>query len=420
MSDQTIKLSVVFSDLPQKAAIDGNEHFIIYDQGKNKYVLASDLLDTTKERITELENNAITKQLGKFSTFADGHAAAAEQAVNAVKYPILAYSVVSTSMVVVQIKLSDTKVYQFLRSNGDEQFYRSVAIDGTSVTASDWVKYLRYEQEDAQTLKATTEQAATNKANISTNAANIASNAKNIATNTANIGTNKAAIEANTKKLVAHSEELDNHGKLIAANTESIKANADTIAEHTTKLEEQGKLIDTNTSGIATNKTAIEANATAIKSNADNITQNTEDIATNAESIKTNAEGIKANKEATETNATAIAELTEKVDEGRPTSLEVEAPEKITLGNLVKQSVQAKLLPENCEQNIIFIVDGQSVSVDPDGTINVKQSGISRIHVIPTQKTQLFKTIVLNVESPQMRLIGTNMRFTSANTIRLS
>lgn len=102
-----------------------------------------------------------------------------------------------------------------------------------------------------------------------------------------------------------------------------------------------------------------------------------------------------------------------------PTELEVEAPARITRGNLAAQYVKATILPEACEQNIIYQTDGDSIHMEPDGQITVKGTGKTRIHVIPLEKTKLYKTVVVDVTEPWMRKVGSVMRFDTSGNIRL-
>ncbi len=103
-----------------------------------------------------------------------------------------------------------------------------------------------------------------------------------------------------------------------------------------------------------------------------------------------------------------------------PTSLEVVAPSRITKGNVNAQYVKATILPEECEQNIIYQTDGDSIHMEPDGQITVKGTGKTRIHVIPLEKTKLYKTVVVDVTEPWMRMTTAKaMRFDSTGNIRL-
>lgn len=160
MADNVIKLSAVLDALPQKTSLSGTEKIVISDAGANKYVTADDLkapiaeqitsvkgdLTSLSSRLTNVEGNLVTKHLGTYTSYDAAHDAAAQQAVNARKYPVLAYGVQSaTSMYVVQVIETTTKVVQYLWA-GTNLYYRHITLNsaGTQVTATgNWnVHYL--------------------------------------------------------------------------------------------------------------------------------------------------------------------------------------------------------------------------------------------------------------------------------------
>lgn len=104
-----------------------------------------------------------------------------------------------------------------------------------------------------------------------------------------------------------------------------------------------------------------------------------------------------------------------------PESLSVEAPKRLTWGNKVTNYIKAVLAPINVVQNIIYIGDNKAVEVGTDGSINVIAKGISRVHVIPTNKTALAKTIQIEVGDPRLRISAkTQLRFTANGSLRLT
>ena len=104
-----------------------------------------------------------------------------------------------------------------------------------------------------------------------------------------------------------------------------------------------------------------------------------------------------------------------------PESLSVEAPKRLTWGNKVTNYIKAVLAPSNVVQNIIYISDNKAVEVGTDGSINVIAKGISRVHVIPTNKTALAKTIQIEVGDPRLRISAkTKLRFTANGSMRLT
>lgn len=102
-----------------------------------------------------------------------------------------------------------------------------------------------------------------------------------------------------------------------------------------------------------------------------------------------------------------------------PTGLEVSYPAIITYGNETDLRVAASLSPSTVLQNIIFIADNDALSIGHDGTLHVRKTGKSVIHIVPTMKTALARSIVIEVISPTIRLISaTSMRLDSSGNIR--
>ena len=58
------------------------------------------------------------------------------------------------------------------------------------------------------------------------------------------------------------------------------------------------------------------------------------------------------------------------------------------------------MFPSYSLQNVLFLGDDVAVSVDPAGVVTPLKIGTSRIHVIPTQATHLYKTINVRVQAP--------------------
>lgn len=115
----------------------------------------------------------------------------------------------------------------------------------------------------------------------------------------------------------------------------------------------------------------------------------------------------------------AIAKA-EQVTAGVPTGLKVEAPETVTLGNPTRQYIKPKVKPDGCGQNVIYQRDGESVMIEPNGEIEARAVGKTRVHVIPTEGTQYYKTIEITVVPPRMRLTGAGVRLDKEGNIRLT
>lgn len=104
-----------------------------------------------------------------------------------------------------------------------------------------------------------------------------------------------------------------------------------------------------------------------------------------------------------------------------PSAMTVEAPKRITWGNVFPVSIKAVLSPVTAMRNLIFISDNKAVEVSTDGVLTPVAKGVSRVHVIPTQNTALARTCVIEVGDPRLRLSSqTALRFTQAGGLRLT
>lgn len=105
-----------------------------------------------------------------------------------------------------------------------------------------------------------------------------------------------------------------------------------------------------------------------------------------------------------------------------PTAMSVDYPETITLGNPNSRYITPKFTPSHVIPNVIFMGDEKAVSVAPDGLITVNGEGESVVHVVPTNKTSLFKTIRIRVQQAGLRLMNarTSLRLTASGNIRLN
>lgn len=104
-----------------------------------------------------------------------------------------------------------------------------------------------------------------------------------------------------------------------------------------------------------------------------------------------------------------------------PTGLIIDYPARITRGNTVPHRIAYSLLPTNTGRNVLFIGDDNAVSVQPDGSINVNRAGVSKIHVIPTENTTIFKTVQITVAEPELRRVKSNsLRLMGNGNFRLT
>lgn len=229
-------------------------------------------------------------------------------------------------------------------------------------------------------------------------------------------GATKAANEAAAK---ANTSAGNTDKATTAANNAAKSANdaAGTAGAAT----EAAKKATESANGAASNATNA---ATKASSAAD--TANKEASSVNA--AKSEALAAAARASSTATTAEAEIEKMKQLQESisgaaslAPTRMELTYTKRITQRNPYVQRIVAKMFPSYSLQNVLFLGDDVAVSVDPAGVVTPLKIGTSRIHVIPTQATHLYKTINVTVQAPSVRLTGGGkIRIDSKGRIRLT
>lgn len=223
---------------------------------------------------------------------------------------------------------------------------------------------------------------------------------------------NEAAAKANTS--------AGNADKATTAANNAAKS-ANDAAGTAGAATEAAKKATESANGAASNATNA---ATKASSAAD--TANKEAASVNA--AKSEALAAAARAGSTATTAEAEIEKMKQLQESisgaaslAPTRMELTYTRRITQRNPYVQRVVAKMFPSYSLQNVLFLGDDVAVSVDPAGVVTPLKIGTSRIHVIPTQATHLYKTINVTVQAPSVRLTGGGkIRVDSKGRIRLT
>lgn len=191
-----------------------------------------------------------------------------------------------------------------------------------------------------------------------------------------------------------------------------------------TKATEAAK--KANDAAALANEKAVAADTAAGRVNAAITQANT--AATNAQQQASAAgeAAAEATERVAEMNA-ALARLEEleqtitAKDRKQPTGMELEFPKKITKGNKDILRVIATLSPAGTGNNVLFLGDDKAVSVAPDGFLTVNSVGISKIHVIPTENTSIYRTIDIEVVPQSVRLCTkSTLRLTANGKFRFS
>lgn len=223
---------------------------------------------------------------------------------------------------------------------------------------------------------------------------------------------NEAAAKANTS--------AGNADKATTAANNAAKS-ANDAAGTAGAATEAAKKATESANGAASNATNA---ATKASSAAD--TANKEASSVNA--AKSEALAAAARASSTATTAEAEIEKMKQLQESisgaaslAPTRMELTYTKRITQRNPYVQRIVAKMFPSYSLRNVLFLGDDVAVSVDPAGVVTPLKIGTSRIHVIPTQATHLYKTINVTVQAPSVRLTGGGkIRIDSKGRIRLT
>lgn len=223
---------------------------------------------------------------------------------------------------------------------------------------------------------------------------------------------NEAAVKANTS--------AGNADKATTAANNAAKSANDAAGTAGAATEAAKKATD------AANGATSNATNAATKASSAADTANKEASSVNA--AKSEALAAAARASSTATTAEAEIEKMKQLQESisgaaslAPTRMELTYTKRITQRNPYVQRIVAKMFPSYSLQNVLFLGDDVAVSVDPAGVVTPLKNGTSRIHVIPTQATHLYKTINVTVQAPSVRLTGGGkIRIDSKGRIRLT
>ena len=223
---------------------------------------------------------------------------------------------------------------------------------------------------------------------------------------------NEAAVKANTS--------AGNADKATTAANNAAKSANDAAGTAGAATEAAKKATD------AANGAASNATNAATKASSAADTANKEASSVNAAKSEALAAAARASSTATtaEAEIEKMKQLQESISDAAslaPTRMELTYTKRITQRNPYVQRIVAKMFPSYSLQNVLFLGDDVAVSVDPAGIVTPLKIGTSRIHVIPTQATHLYKTINVTVQAPSVRLTGGGkIRVDSKGRIRLT
>lgn len=230
---------------------------------------------------------------------------------------------------------------------------------------------------------------------------------------------NDAATAANKAKTAAETATE-------AAKTATKNANTATEAANTAAKNATDKATAADTAAKNANTKADAADkAAGVATTAANTANSKAALADQKATAADNAANL-AGETAEEARATIVRlEELEKSLVGQykmiPTGMNLDYPPRITFRNTVPRRITYELLPTNTGRNVLFLGDDNAVSVQPDGSLTVNRTGISKIHVIPTENTSIYRTIQITVAEPELRRVKSNsLRLMGNGSFRLT
>ena len=115
-----------------------------------------------------------------------------------------------------------------------------------------------------------------------------------------------------------------------------------------------------------------------------------------------------------------VEELVGKLSSHQPTRIDVKSPTEITVSNMAQPRIEAQTLPKFGLGGVLFIGDNKALEVTPDGRITPLAVGMSKVNVVASGNTRLFKQLLIAVVPPRMRMAEGNIRLDGSGNIRLT
>lgn len=235
-----------------------------------------------------------------------------------------------------------------------------------------------------------------------------------------------AADKANDAAMAANKAKTAAETATEAAKTATKNANTATEAANTAAKNATDKATAADTAAKNANTKADAADkAAGAATTAANTANSKAALADQKATAADNASNL-AGETAEEARATIVR--LEELEESLvgqykmiPTGMNLDYPPRITFRNTVPRRITYELLPTNTGRNVLFLGDDNAVSVQPDGSLTVNRTGISKIHVIPTENTSIYRTIQITVAEPELRRVKSNsLRLMGNGSFRLT
>ena len=163
-----------------------------------------------------------------------------------------------------------------------------------------------------------------------------------------------------------------------------------------------------------------DALALFLDTNVGEITADIDNRLAGADAARQSAEVAAQKAEATRALVEELVGVLSSQNLYKPIQLAVKSPTEITLTNLAQPQIEAHILPKFGLGGVLFISDSKALEITPDGKITPLAVGVSRVNVVATGNTSLYKQLLIAVVPPRMRMAGDSIRLDGNGNIRLT
>lgn len=163
-----------------------------------------------------------------------------------------------------------------------------------------------------------------------------------------------------------------------------------------------------------------DALALFLDTNVGEITADIDNRLAGADAARQSAEVAAQKAEATRALVEELVGVLSSQNLYKPIQLAVKSPTEITLTNLAQPQIEAHILPKFGLGGVLFICDNKALEITPDGKITPLAVGVSRVNVVATGNTSLYKQLLIAVVPPRMRMAGDSIRLDGNGNIRLT
>lgn len=163
-----------------------------------------------------------------------------------------------------------------------------------------------------------------------------------------------------------------------------------------------------------------DALALFLDTNVGEITADIDNRLAGADAARQSAEVAAQKAEATRALVEELVGVLSSQNLYRPIQLAVKSPTEMTLTNLAQPQIEAHILPKFGLGGVLFISDNKALEITPDGKITPLAVGVSRVNVVATGNTSLYKQLLIAVVPPRMRMAGSSIRLDGNGNIRLT